>query len=428
MIPILGLTWCIPCVTIAKGDISTSPSDSTSSAASTISVSGIRSEIRSDSKSGSCSTVIKTVATTSTSNSVITLKQNRSGSLTSNCSHALKCTSVSAATGSNNLSNFCENDFTKNNGGHLLCSSNNNINKTSNTSEFNKLRPCIKHNPSKNKLSYSYDDLLSVSNSTSSGTGTTSYGFVSRPSALKRSSSTNNRPNNITNNNNNNKSNKITRETRETSSDSNTNNQRYSTNSLCSNKSVKFNLPLIQHQQQQHQFHEKFRENCDFTKKNNVESGSGAGAAVGSCVGVVVNPDDVNNLTEKKFLNHMSSYFFRGPISTSTTSGFPPGSYFMYQNYCTNCGMCPFSGTGNHGRPVRPEVLANPNPASTATSNFQLATWFQTQNFYQFHQQQQHNNDESGPFLLSLINIVILHVISTITYHSSEIRGLCLMK
>ena len=394
MIPIIGLTWCIPCVTIAKGDISTSPSDSSSSsssAASTISVSG------KITKSGSgCSTVIKTVATTSTSNSVITLKQKRSGSLTSNCSHALKCNNTSAITSSSSansnnstITNFRENDFTKNNGHHLLMcsSSNNNINKiTSNnsTSEINnKLRPCIKHhNPAKNKLSYSYDDLLSVSNSSS---GTTTYGFVSRPSALKRSSSTNNKRNITTTNNNNHK-------TRETNSDTNTTtNQRYSTNSLCSNKSVKFNLPLIQ----QHQFHENFRENNDFTKK--IESSA-----------VVANPDHHHdNLTEKKFLNHMSSYFFRGPIP----SGFPPGSYFMYQNYCTNCGMCPFSGNnGAATTTIRPPEVMSNNPVNTnpasATSNFQLATWFQTQNFYQFHQQQQ-NNDESGPFYftLSLINI-----------------------
>ena len=77
----------------------------------------------------------------------------------------------------------------------------------------------------------------------------------------------------------------------------------------------------------------------------------------------------------------------------------------MYQNYCTNCGMCPFSGNGS-GPTTAAEVLANPNSAAAAaaasTSNFQLATWFQTQNFYQFQQQQlqQHNNDESGPFFL----------------------------
>ena len=172
------------------------------------------------------------------------------------------------------------------------------------TSGLQTLRPCIKH--PKNGLSYSYDDLLSVSNS-SSGT----YGFVRRP-ALKRSSST------------------INRKSIATSAASNTG---YSTNSLCSNKSVKFKLP-----------------------QNPSESGE--------------------KLTEKKFLNHMS-YFFRGPVT-----GIPPGNYFMYQNYCNNCGMCPFSGN-------RPAVLA---PAS----NFQLATWFQAQNFYQIQQ------DESGFYLIRI--------------------------
>ena len=87
----------------------------------------------------------------------------------------------------------------------------------------------------------------------------------------------------------------------------------------------------------------------------------------------------------------------------------------MYQNYCTNCGMCPFSGNnGAATTTIRPPEVMSNNPVNTnpasATSNFQLATWFQTQNFYQFHQQQQ--NDESGPFYftLSLINMYTYRV------------------
>ena len=86
----------------------------------------------------------------------------------------------------------------------------------------------------------------------------------------------------------------------------------------------------------------------------------------------------------------------------------------MYQNYCTNCGMCPFSGNnGAATTTIRPPEGMSNNPVNTnpasATSNFQLATWFQTQNFYQFHQQQQ-NNDESGPFFSLSLSLIDIHI------------------
>ena len=291
----LGLTWCLPCVTIAK-EGTTSPS----------SVSG------SSSTSGSCksgSTVIKS-NNISTSNSVIQIK--RSGSLSSNCSHALQC---------NGLQNGSISGLKPTSAGNDPLKPGSDPHKPGNDLQ-QRLRPCIKH--PKNGLSYSYDDLLSVSNSSSAGT---TYGFVRRP-ALKRSSS-------ITMNGG------IKNRTHPVSGKSGNHNPAgYSTNSLCSNKSVKFNLPLNQ------------------TSNGEITS-------------------TTSEMTEKKFMTNSMSYFFTGP----GFSGIPPGNYFMYQNYCNNCGHCPFSGNSIQLAPM---------------TNFQLATWFQTQNFYHQYPHQAQEITDTG--------------------------------
>ena len=123
----LGLTWCLPCVTIAK-EGTTSPSGSSSSTSVSV-------------KSGS--TVIK--SNHSTSNSVIQIK--RSGSVSSNCSHALQCNGQIGLKPENLGSN------PKNLGSKPGCDP-----LKSGCDLQQRLRPCIKH--PKNGLSYSYDDLL----------------------------------------------------------------------------------------------------------------------------------------------------------------------------------------------------------------------------------------------------------------------------
>ena len=88
---ILGLTWCIPCVTIAKGrsgEDSVSPTDSSMSSSSN--------------SSKSDTTVINTVSKTQTTSKTVILNNGlsckslqRSGSLSSNCrSKLLVCSRI----------------------------------------------------------------------------------------------------------------------------------------------------------------------------------------------------------------------------------------------------------------------------------------------------------------------------------------------
>ena len=162
---ILGLTWCIPCVTIATGGSSSplSPGSTPPGAAAAVTSTTSSSSSSTGSSSQSGSTVIKTVTSSTSTNKKTVIR--RSGSLSSNCSHAVQCSSGSRS-------------------GSLLSSENN-----------AKVRPCIKHQSngssaaaaSRPNLSQSYDDLLSATGSNSSANS--NYGFVRRRPVLKRSSS-----------------------------------------------------------------------------------------------------------------------------------------------------------------------------------------------------------------------------------------------
>ena len=246
-----GLTWCIPCVTITKGRDSNSPTESSVES--------------SESQTTSESTVIKkTTTTTSTLQTVI--QHRRSASVSSNCSHALQCTTSDTESGG----------FKSKKSGSV--------------------RPCIKHG-SKTGLSQSYDDLLSATTSNSSVNSGT-YGFVRKP-VLKRSNSS------VSTNRN---------------SGFKTG---YSTNSLCSNKSVKFKLP----------------------------------------------EPKVPALPEHSGSQKISYYFGQSGIPVMTSHQTGSQSYFVCQNYCGACGSCPFT-----------QNFYPQNP------NFQYA-WIQAQNFFNYHQQ-----------------------------------------
>ena len=255
----IGLTWCIPCVTITKGPGNLNSSSGGSSP--TDSSSG------SSSKSGS--TVIKTSIST-TSKTVI----RRSGSISSNCSHALHC-------------------------------SNSDIESTGKTGYK---RPCIKHlgsgtesgmtgsSAKKSGLSQSYDDLLSAASNSSANS---TYGFV-RP-VLKRSSST------------------LSKRSFPVDKSG------YSTGSLCSNKSVKFNLPTTTCSPSI----------CDRTMvtTNSV-----------STTGFTNNPVPNQPLTphQNGAGNGKSQFYYLQEF---------PGNYFICQNICGNCGMCPLT-SGNSATPA----------------------------------------------------------------------------
>lgn len=146
---------------------------------------------------------------------------------------------------------ICRSGSLSSNCSHVVQCKSESSEKISGTNDFPGLRPCRKHS--------SYDDLLSA---TTSNSGSSTYGFNVRRPVLKRSCSSLSRKKH----------------------------SGYSTNSLCSNKSVKFNLPI------------------------EAETGS----------------EIMTRTTEKKF-----TYFFR----TNHNNNNP--DYIFYGNYCcANCGMC----------------------------------------------------------------------------------------
>ena len=256
----IGLTWCIPCVTITKGRESNSPTESS---------------LESSESQTSESTVIKkTTTTTSATLQTVIQHHRRSASVSSNCSHALQCTTSDTESGGFNTKSGL---------------------RTS-------VRPCIKHG-SKTGLSQSYDDLLSA---TSNSSVNSTYGFVRKP-VLKRSNSS------VSSKNNRNNSGFKTG---------------YSTNSLCSNKSVKFKLP----------------------------ENSGV-------------PDpQVLDHSQKKTIYYFGSSGSGLPVMTSSSSG----SYFVCQNYCGSCGSCPFTQSNfyhnNHPNAIQYALI-------------------QAQNFFNYHHQ-----------------------------------------
>ena len=179
-----------------------------------------------------------TVIKKSTTTSLQTVIQHRrSASVSSNCSHAVQCATSDTESG-----------FAKSGSGSLK-------------------RPCIKHH--KTGLSQSYDDLLSA---TSNSSVNSTYGFPIRKPVLKRSNSVSTRVK-----------------------------TGYSTNSLCSNKSVKFKLP-------------------DKPDNNPVLE------------------------SQKKTIYYFSGTGSNNPVLQTGSAQ----SYFVCQNYCANCGVCPFTAsTGN---------------------------------------------------------------------------------
>ena len=180
-----------------------------------------------------------TVIKKSTTTSLQTMIQHRrSASVSSNCSHAVQCATSDTESG-----------FAKSGSGSGL------------------KRPCIKHH--KTGLSQSYDDLLSA---TSNSSVNSTYGFPIRKPVLKRSNSVSTRVK-----------------------------TGYSTNSLCSNKSVKFKLP-------------------DKPDNNPVLE------------------------SQKKTIYYFSGTGSNNPVLQTGSAQ----SYFVCQNYCANCGVCPFTAsTGN---------------------------------------------------------------------------------
>lgn len=169
-------------------------------------------------------------------------------------------------------------------------------------------RPCLRH--SRKKLGHSYDDLISATSNSSAA----SYGFnearfkpvLKRPSTV----SSGDKP----------------RTTKSGKSG-------YSTNSLCSNKSVKFMLP---------------------------EATTASEAAV----------------LPPKPLNLLTSYYGAYYQSTGTTNNvrmFPENSYFFYNNCCANCGMCSLATTSSSSsyQQQQQQRPALNNPAMA--SNFQIA-------------------------------------------------------
>ena len=219
-------------------------------------------------------------------------------------------------------------------------------------------RPCIKHNtPSKSPagfpksgssrykksgLSQSYDDLLSAASNESSANST--YGFV-RP-VLKRSSSTISRKSGLIGKSG------------------------YSTGSLCSNKSVKFNLPASQSTAL-----ETATGNLDF--KNPMDFNNPVSS---------INPIPTNPLNAMSHAGNGKNpiYYFtaaqgNNPRGNDFPSGnFPAGNFYVCQNLCASCGICPYTSTTQQTAPLPPAFYQQ---------NVQYAL-IQAQNFFNYQIQQ----------------------------------------
>ncbi len=133
---------------------------------------------------------------------------------------------------------------------------------------------------------------------------------------------------------------------------------KYSTNSLCSNKSVKFNLP---------------------TSSNNATGPSEDAKKLDLC-------------EQKKFYSSNSwATFATGPQGNNP-------NYFICQNFCANCGMCPFTnlpinsaaaaaGQNNPALGQNNAAFGQNNAAFYNHPNVQYAL-IQAQNFFNYQIQQ----------------------------------------
>jgi hypothetical protein len=216
--------------------------------------------------------------------------------------------------------------------------------------ESNVRRPCIKHNtPSKSPagfpksgssrykksgLSQSYDDLLSAASNESSANST--YGFV-RP-VLKRSSSTISRKSGLVGKSG------------------------YSTGSLCSNKSVKFNLPASQSTALDTATgNPDFKNTLDFNPASSINP-------------IPTNPLNVMSVGG----NGKNPIYYFTAQGNNPRGDFPAGNFYVCQNLCASCGICPYTSTTQQTAPL---------PQAFYQHNVQYAL-IQAQNFFNYQIQQ----------------------------------------